>query len=234
MPFAGQEILKRARLVLYKLVYPAVLGGVLVWFGEVASHAAVEGMAQVFAGCPGGHRQEVCHEGIPCQPALQFFAALIIVLYIPSAFYYSESELKLKSDLDGCSALFIDCLEVVAIPAIFYCLGYMEHAHKLGNMSWVFFWFVVLTGSSLAYNLMHNRTHDRENSVLISFLLVLFSILGMVANCVKEDLPGIVATPFTIVSLLGLLSLIICHYFVRDWPPVDDFCCKNDDTSKRE
>jgi hypothetical protein len=175
----------RLQKVVQGLMYPAVLGSILVWFGQALAVYLVSG-------------SKYGAQGIPSPPSyLVLLFASILVLYAPAAYLLIE-----ESDSKYGLLLFIgDLAEMTSMFFVFFELGLITP--RTVHFSSAYCYLLLLT----VVGLVHHIFRWNPINFGLSVIFCLLAAIGGFANLRLDDVDGVNMT------LLGFLVACLVIYY---------------------
>lgn len=179
----------RLQKVVQGLIYPAVLGSILVWFGQALALYGLPSSAHAAQGSP------------PPSYLVLLFAS-ILVFYAPAAYLLIE-----ESDNNYGPLLFLgDVVEMVSMFFVFFELGLITP--RTVHLSSAYSYLLLLTGAGLCQHIFRGNL---ENFVL-SLIFCLLAAIGTFANLRFDDIDGLNG-----VLLSFLLACLVIYYGTLWW-----------------
>ena len=179
----------RLQKVVQGLIYPAVLGSILVWFGQALALYVLPSSTHAA-------------QGPPPPSCLVLLFASILVFYAPAAYLLIE-----ESDNNYGPLLFLgDVVEMVSMFFVFFELGLITP--RTVHFSSAYSYLLLLTGVGL---LQHILRWNLTNFVL-SLIFCLLAAIGIFANLRFDDIDGLNG-----VLLSFLLACLVIYYGTLWW-----------------
>lgn len=185
-----KALMQKGRLqkVVQGLIYPAVLGSILVWFGQALALYGLPSSAHAAQGTP------------PPSYLVLLFAS-ILVFYAPAAYLLMEES---KSTY-GALLFVVDVVEMVSMFFVFFELGLITP--RTVHFSSAYSYLLLLTFVGLVQHILR---WNFENFVL-SLIFCLLAAIGTLANLRFDhinELNGV---------LLGFLLACLVIYYATLW-----------------
>ncbi len=144
----------RLQKVVQGLIYPAVLGSILVWFGQALALYGLPSSAHAAQGPP------------PPSYLVLLFAS-ILVFYAPAAYLLMEE----SNSTYGALLFVVDVVEMVSMFFVFFELGLVQHILRWNFENFVLsLIFCLLAAIGTLANLRFDHINEL-NGVLLGFLL---------------------------------------------------------------